>query len=81
MKSVYDMGLEELEKRKKLYIIFEIVCIIVGEFYVVLGFVSHYMWSNTFLSLAFLITGLFILMITCIPSHVKLLIYLKKRGV
>jgi hypothetical protein len=80
MKSIYDMDIDELEKRKKLLAKINWFYLFLGTIYV-LG--SMYFYYKTYIigpSLMLFITGMFVILLSCLPNNVKLLIYLKKHG-
>jgi hypothetical protein len=80
MKSIYDMDIDELEKRKKLIRKLTWLYLIIGAIYT-LGSMYFYLRTGIIgLSLMIFISGMLLDVIACLPSPIGLLIYLKKRG-
>jgi len=80
MKSIYDLDLEGLEKRKRLWRKIQFLYVCMGTFFVSYGLSYYYVTKVIGISIILVIFGMSDLFLAVSHSDIGLLIYLKKKG-
>ena len=81
MKSIYEMNIDELKKRKKLQNYFIYICMIMGTFYMVANMYLYFKTGYIFMPLVGFLTGISLLFIAIMPSNTELLIWFKENKI
>ena len=79
MRELYDLSLDELKKRKRLWSVFSLFIAITGSIYLLGGvFLCAYVELMVY-SLMSLMMGLTLCLISIWPNNISLMIYLKTQ--